>query len=109
MLAQCDVGMITLHHAHKTQNIPGKLLGYMSLKKPVLASVNAGNDLLQIIPEYQAGLVSVNPDDAALFTHAAAMLDAAKRQQMGEGAYRLLQNKFDVEKIAAEIVAAMTC
>ena len=61
LLAEADVGMLTLHPGHKTQNFPGKLLGYMFCAKPILGSINPGNDTIGIINGAGAGLISVIP------------------------------------------------
>ena len=57
LYAQCHVGLLTLDLRHKTHNIPGKFLSYMQGGLPVLASVNAGNDLEKIINEGRVGRV----------------------------------------------------
>ena len=40
---------MALDPRHKTHNIPGKFLTYMQAGLPVLASINPGNDLMQLI------------------------------------------------------------
>ena len=107
LLEECDVGMISLHFNHKTQNIPGKLLGYMTHCKPVLASVNPNNDLLKLIPKYNSGLVSVNPDDETLLKNAVSLLDASVRIQMGAGAYNLAKALFDVNTTVNAIISSV--
>jgi glycosyltransferase involved in cell wall biosynthesis len=52
LYAQCHVGLVALDPRHKTHNIPGKFLSYMQGGLPVLASINPGNDLAEII-EYE--------------------------------------------------------
>ena len=108
LLEECDVGMITLHPNHKTHNIPGKILGYMTHRKAILASVNQNNDLLKLIPEYNSGLVSVNPDDKSLLDNAVSMLDFSTRKQMGAGAYNLAKSVFDVNTAVRDIISAVT-
>lgn len=63
MLADIDVGLITLERNLKTQNYPGKMLGYMYHAKPILASINPGNDLRDILVTHNAGLVCYNGED----------------------------------------------
>ena len=108
LLEECDVGMISLHPNHKTQNIPGKLLGYMIHFKPILASVNSNNDLLTLIPEYNSGLVSVNPDDATLFNNAISLLDSNTRARMGASAFGLAKKVFDVNTTVNNITSSLT-
>jgi hypothetical protein len=57
---QCDVGIISLDQRHKTHNIPGKFLSYMQSGLPVLAAINRGNDLEDIINSNNVGRVSTN-------------------------------------------------
>jgi len=56
LLKQCDIGIITLDLRHTTQNIPGKFLSYLEAGLPVLAFVNADNDLLNIIKSEEIGV-----------------------------------------------------
>lgn len=57
LYAQCHIGIVALDRRHKTHNIPGKFLSYMQAGLPVLASINAGNDLVQIIKDEGVGRV----------------------------------------------------
>lgn len=56
LYAQCKAGILTLDQRHKTHNIPGKLLGYLRSGLPVLAIVNPGNDLLDLLPLKKVGI-----------------------------------------------------
>ena len=60
LYAQCHVGLIALDPRHKSHNIPGKFLSYMQSGLPVLANINAGNDLVQVITEERVGQVCDN-------------------------------------------------
>jgi glycosyltransferase involved in cell wall biosynthesis len=57
LYAQCSAGIVALDHRHKSHNIPGKFLTYMQSGLPVLANVNAGNDLTALIRETGVGEV----------------------------------------------------
>jgi glycosyltransferase involved in cell wall biosynthesis len=57
LYTQCQVGMVALDPRHKSHNIPGKFLTYMQSGLPVLANVNAGNDLATTIRVEQVGQV----------------------------------------------------
>jgi len=52
---QCHAGIVALDRRHKTHNIPGKFLSYMQSGLPVLASINAGNDLAALISGERIG------------------------------------------------------
>lgn len=105
MLAEFDVGLFTLHKEHITHNFPGKLLGYMVQELPILGSINAGNDLQDIVEEAGAGLVTVNGEDEALYNNALKLLhDEDYRKQMGRDARKLLESTFSVEAAARQIL-----
>lgn len=104
LLDECNIGMISLHPKHKTQNIPGKLLGYLTHSKPILASVNSNNDLLELIPKYNSGLISVNPDDKTLLKNAISLLDSSVMMQMKIGTYNMVKNLFDVNTTIQNII-----
>jgi glycosyltransferase involved in cell wall biosynthesis len=57
LYAQCHVGIVALDPRHKTHNIPGKFLTYMQGGLPVLACINPGNDLADIILREGVGRV----------------------------------------------------
>lgn len=60
LYAQCHVGLISLDPRHTTHNIPGKFISYMRAGLPVLACVNPGNDLVDIIRHENVGRVCTN-------------------------------------------------
>ena len=57
LYAQCHLGIVALDPRHKTHNIPGKFLSYMQSGLPVLASINPGNDLADMIAHEGVGRV----------------------------------------------------
>ena len=61
LYAQCSVGLVALDPRHKTHNIPGKFLTYMQSGLPVLASINSGNDLVQLIEGERVGRACTIP------------------------------------------------
>lgn len=107
MVGQFDVGLITLDRGLKTQNFPGKLLSYLASSLPVLASVNPGNDLKDLLEAEGAGLVTLNGDDAGLLENARRLAgDAALRREMGSRGRALLERRFSAEAAARQILAA---
>jgi glycosyltransferase involved in cell wall biosynthesis len=105
MLQEFDAGLITLHPALKSANIPGKLLGYLQCAMPTVASVNSGNDLVQVLEDSGAGLVSVNPNDDAFVRHCTLLLDdPARLAAMRAAATRLLHDRFHVHAAARQIL-----
>lgn len=75
LYAQVDVGLISLDSRHQTHNIPGKFLTYIQAGLPVLASINHGNDLANIISSQHVGRVSTDPVGSDLAELATSMLD----------------------------------
>lgn len=105
MLAEFDVGLFTLHKDHLTHNFPGKLLGYMVQELPILGSINAGNDLKEVVENAGAGLVTVNGEDEEFLANAKALLDDAYREKVGHNARKLLEERFSVQAAARQILA----
>ncbi len=109
MLAEFDIGLFSLHYDHLTHNFPGKLLGYMQQEKPILGSVNPGNDLKQVVEDANAGFITVNGDDEGLSEHALTLMqDAILRKTMGGNAKKLLRKTFSVETAAKQILSTKT-
>jgi len=46
---QCHAGLVLLSYLHKSHNIPGKFISYLEAGLPVIAVVNPGNDLIDVI------------------------------------------------------------
>ena len=106
MIADIDVGMISLDRNLKTHNYPGKILGYMYHAKPILASINPGNDLQDILQTHEAGLVCHNGEDEMLYNQALQLINnPALRVQMGINGRNLLENKFSVSTAASQILS----
>lgn len=106
MLSRADVGLILLNGRLTTQNIPGKLLGYLQAEIPVLASLNEGNDLAQLLSDARAGLSSLAGDDDGLLHNALALVDNAEyRRELGANGRRLLADTFSAEAAARQILA----
>lgn len=107
MVGRFDVGLITLARGLRTQNFPGKMLSYMLSRLPILASVNPGNDLKELLEKSGSGLASINGEDALFLDHARRLAgDAALRREMGAKGRALLERQFSVASIARQILSA---
>jgi glycosyltransferase involved in cell wall biosynthesis len=105
-LAECDVGLVSLDRRLKSHNFPGKLLGYVLCGKPVLASLNPGNDLIEFLRHADAGFACTNGEDEKLL--AAAFILATQpetRQRMGRNAHALGESTFSVRVITKQIIS----
>jgi glycosyltransferase involved in cell wall biosynthesis len=108
LYAQCSAGIVALDPRHKSHNIPGKFLTYMQNGLPVLANINAGNDLAEMIRVEQVGQVceSNRVDDLVQF--AKQLLDQIESDgQMPSRCRNLFQREFAVEKTVRQIVTAL--
>jgi glycosyltransferase involved in cell wall biosynthesis len=106
MVAEFDVGLLSLDRKLATQNFPGKMLSYMQASLPILASVNPGNDLRQVVEGAGAGLVTWNGEDDQLAANARRLArDADLRRRMGLEARRLLEQTFLVSRAAEQLLA----
>jgi len=76
LYAQCHIGIVALDPRHKTHNIPGKFLSYMQGGLPVLASINPGNDLAEIIAREGVGRVCTD--------HSVDTLECLAKNLVGE-------------------------
>jgi glycosyltransferase involved in cell wall biosynthesis len=109
LYSQCSAGIVALDFRHKTHNIPGKFLTYMQSGLPVLANVNAGNDLVQIIRDENVGQVCENNQLASL----ADLADKLLAQIASDGALSLrcralFDREFTVDRAVRQIVTALS-
>jgi len=84
LYAQCHVGIVALDPRHKTHNIPGKFLSYMQSGLPVLASINPGNDLADMIEQERVGRVCTDHSVDTLQRLALALADAIAAPGAGD-------------------------
>ena len=106
MVSEFDVGLVTLNRDLETHNFPGKMLDYMYFGKPILAAVNPGNDLQDLLEEHGAGLVSINGEDELLRTQALRLArDPELRKRLGRHSRRTLEEEFSASKAAGQILA----
>lgn len=109
LLAQCHVGLVVLDPRHKTHNVPGKFLTYMQAGLPVLARINAGNGLAELIEREQVGAAYVGDSLAELQTLALGLCDDdAGREAMCANARRLSDSLYSARAAVTQIVAAVS-
>lgn len=105
MLAEFDIGLISLDSNLRTQNFPGKMLGYMYHSLPILASLNPGNDLGQLLETERAGFACLNGEDERLADYARQLIDSALlRAELGRNGRRLLESTFSAQRAAEQII-----
>lgn len=97
LVAEIDVGIVSLARELKTHNIPGKSLSYAYSCKPVLASVNPGTEFGDLVREFEAGFASEAGDSQTLLKNAVRLAaDRELRIRMGSNNRKLYDTKFQV-------------
>lgn len=109
LYSQCSAGIVALDPRHKSHNIPGKFLTYMQSGLPVLANVNAGNDLAQMIRDEQVGQVSESNQVDELLQLTDKLLSQIDTQadEMSNRCRALFEREFAVDRAVRQIVAAL--
>ena len=107
LYAQCSVGIVALDPRHKSHNIPGKFLTYMQSGLPVLANVNAGNDLAQLIQCERVGQVCESNQVGELLQLTDKLLAQIESDSHLPGrCTKLFEREFAVEKAVKKIIEA---
>ncbi len=109
LYSQCSAGIVALDPRHKSHNIPGKFLTYMQNGLPVLANVNAGNDLAQMIRDEQVGYVCDSNQSGELLQLTDKLLTQIETQadDLPNRCRSLFEREFAVDKTVRQIVAAL--
>ena len=108
LYAQCQVGLVALDPRHKSHNIPGKFLTYMQSGLPVLASINAGNDLAEMIRQENTGRVSEDGTVDTLERMALELIDGLHADTRSRERCRALYSRlFAPETAVRQIVTAL--
>jgi glycosyltransferase involved in cell wall biosynthesis len=108
LYAQCHVGLVALDSRHKTHNIPGKFLSYMQAGLPVLASINPGNDLVDLISSEQVGRVCTDTSAESMETSALALIEAIGLDaRLKDRCHALAARLFSPEAAVKQIVSAL--
>ena len=105
-LSECDVGLVSLDRRLTSHNFPGKLLGYVLCGKPVLASLNPDNDLIEFLHHADAGFACANGEDEKLLAEALLLATQPEtRKRMGRNARELGNTVFSAQAIAQQILS----
>ena len=106
-----DVGVEDLLARHPKGLDKNKISDFIDGKVVMITgaggSINPGNDLKDIVDEYQAGLISVNGEDDVLYDNAVKLLDSSYRDKIISNAKYLLNDKFAVSKISKQILVGV--
>jgi glycosyltransferase involved in cell wall biosynthesis len=110
LYSQCSAGIVALDSRHKSHNIPGKFLTYMQSGLPVLANVNAGNDLARLIQDEQVGQVCESNQVDELLKLADTLLIQIDTQpeELSKRCRSLFAREFAVENTVRQIISAFS-
>lgn len=108
LYSQCDAGIVALDPRHKSHNIPGKFLTYMQSGLPVLANINADNDLAKLIRDERVGQVCETNQVDELLLLTEKLLDQIETDSaLSARCTALFEREFAVEITVKQIVAAL--
>lgn len=109
LYVQCTAGIVALDPRHKSHNIPGKFLTYMQSGLPVLANVNAGNDLAVLIRDENVGMVCESNRVEELFALAESLLTQLDVDTgLSERCRGLFEREFSAKQAVRQIVMALS-
>ena len=109
LYTQCDAGIVALDPRHKSHNIPGKFLTYMQSGLPVLANINAGNDLAQMIRDEHVGQVCETNQVDELLLLTEKLLDQIETDSgLSARCTAFFEREFAVDNTVQQIVAALS-
>lgn len=108
LYASCRIGIVALDPRHKSHNIPGKFLTYMQSGLPVLATINAGNDLAGVIRTEKVGQVCESNDTCELVELAEALLEQINMDEsLPQRCSSLFDREYSVRRAVQQIVSAL--
>ena len=109
LLKMCHVGLISLDLRHKSHNIPGKFLTYLQAGLPVLAKINPGTDLQNIIEKENVGIVYTYDTVNNFRILAQKIIDDEKNYKIMSDLGRSLYYKmFSTSKITNKIISSLS-
>ena len=109
LLGMCHIGLIALDPRHKSHNIPGKFLTYMQAGLPVLARINKGTDLVDLIKDENVGRVYIGNKVDDFRNLAEGLIDSENDlKAMSERGRFLSQKMFSSNHAAKQIVSSLS-
>jgi len=110
LYAQCHVGLVALDPRHKSHNVPGKFLTYMQSGLPVLANINIGNDLAELIRKENIGEVSESGSLDILRDMAIELLDHIESgSDYTSRCKSVFRSLFSAQSAALQILQGLNC
>lgn len=108
VLAQADIGLLSLNAKLKSHSYPLKMLNYMQLGKPLFAVVNAGNEIINLIERERIGIAAISGNPNSINQALKKLIeDREYIQKAGMNALDLFKRKFSVESAAKQIINSL--
>jgi len=108
LYSQCQVGLLALDQKHKSHNIPGKFLPYMQAGLPVLATINPGNDLVELIRRESVGCVITETSPEQISDLALELIDKTRDDKEIAGRCKALAERlFSADAAAEQVVSGL--
>ncbi len=100
MLGGADIFVAVIEPEAGVYSVPSKILTYLAIGRPILASVPAENLAARLIAGHEAGFVAPPGDDAVLLERAAELADDPDlRGRCGENGRAYAWEAFNISKI----------
>jgi glycosyltransferase involved in cell wall biosynthesis len=108
LVAACDVGIVCTVRNVDVPTFPSKIIDYLRVGLPVVASVENSTDYGQFIEENGIGLaVSAGDPRAMVGAISAITRNAVAGRRMAEAGRRVLAECFNVERVAARLLKSL--
>ena len=105
VIKHADIGLVSLSSRMLSNNYPLKMIGYMQLSLPILASVNENNEVISMIRDNNIGLVSLALEGDEFNKNLNKMIsDKKMREVQGKNANTLFNAKFNVNAAYNQII-----
>lgn len=101
MLSGADLFVAMVEKEAGTYSVPSKILTYLAIGRPILASVPGVNLAAKLLERHSAGMVAEAGDTGTMLAHLARLVvDKALRDEMGANGRAYAASKFDIATIA---------
>ena len=106
LISSCDCGIVATQRDTGVPTFPSKTLDYFRAGIPVVASVEDSTDFGSFLLEKQAGVVARSGDPQGLATKIIELiLDKKLTKRIVKNSRDLVENYFNVEKAASQLVS----
>lgn len=101
MLSGADIFVAVIEAEAGIYSVPSKVLSYLAIGRPILASVPPDNLAARLIASNEAGYVAAPGEDSALIERARELAaNAALRERLGDNGRAYAARAFDIRAIA---------